>query len=311
MKTRITLPGILVFTLLLNLSVNSQGVSINDDGTDPDASAILDLQSSDKGLLVPRMAFNQIADIQNPANGLIVFNTSDNKYYAYLEGENAWKEISYGTNNITPFECGGSLFDHRDGQSYATVDINGQCWMAENLNIGTLSSGAYNDGIIQKLCWYFNESNCDVYGGLYRWDEVMQWTTTEGAQGACPDGWHVPSDNEIYLMENFLDPAVNNPNQTGWRGSDIGGQLKEEGYAHWNGPNTGATNSSQMTLLGTGWFTGSSYGGQKIWTMLVSSTQQYPNSSGVWAREFDYNSPRSYRTAISKYGYNPVRCVKD
>lgn len=307
MKTKITL-AILVFTLFFNVLVNAQGVSVNEDGSDPDASAILDLQSTDKGLLVPRMAYNQLADIPNPANGLIAFNTTDNKYYAYLEGENAWKEISYGTNNITPFVCGGSLYDPRDGKSYATVDINGQCWMAENLNHGTLTTSHINDGIVQKTCWYNNESYCNDYGALYRWDEMMQWTTTEGAQGVCPDGWHVPSDTEWYILENSLDGAVNNPNATGWRGSTIGGQLKEVGYTHWNGPNTGATNFSQMTLLGTGWFTGGGYNGLKVWTVMATSTQ---SGGSAWGREFDYNQQRSYRTLFTKSFYYPVRCLKD
>jgi len=203
---------LIVLLLLLVVSINSalsQGVSINEDGADPDASAILDLQSSDKGLLVPRMSFLQITDIQNPANGLIVFNTTDNKYYAFLEGENAWKEISYGTNNITPFVCGGSLYDPRDGQSYTTVDVNGQCWMSENLNYGTFNPGyQYNDEIVMKSCMYANSVNCDEYGGFYQWNEMMNWTTTEGGQGICPDGWHIPSDSEIFQMENFIDPTV-------------------------------------------------------------------------------------------------------
>lgn len=313
MKAKFTLTGILVFTLLFNLSVNAQGVSINNDGTDPDASAILDLQSTDKGLLVPRMAQNQITDIQNPANGLIVFNTTDNKYYAYLEGENAWKEIAYGTSTMTPFVCGNPLTDPRDGQSYATVDINGQCWMAENLNVGTMSTGGqYNNGIIEKSCYQHNTSYCDTYGGLYQWNEMMEYTTTQGTQGICPDGWHVPSDMEWFLMENFLDPNVYSPSQTGWRGYDIGGQLKEAGYTHWNGPNTGATNSSGMTLLGGGWRTSSGgFTGQKYFEVFITSSEQYSGSSYAWIREFDYNRQQSYRAAFYKYNYYPVRCLKD
>ncbi len=95
MKDKLLIALMLVLSVSIN-NVFSQGVSINEDGADPDPSAILDVQSTEKGLLVPRMVFHQITDIENPANGLIVFNTTDNKYYAYLEGENAWKEISYG-----------------------------------------------------------------------------------------------------------------------------------------------------------------------------------------------------------------------
>ncbi len=312
MKTKIYLLSLILF-IGIQYNANSQGVSINEDGTDPEASAILDLQSQDKGLLVPRMAQNQITDIQDPANGLIVFNTTDNKYYAFLEGENAWKEIAYGTSSMTPFVCGGMLNDFRDGQSYSTVDINGQCWMAENLNVGNMVTGGQNDnGIIEKSCYQHNTTYCDTYGGLYQWNEMMEYTTTEGAQGICPDGWHIPSDFEWFQMENFLDPAVNNPTQMYWRGSNIGGQLKEAGYAHWNGPNTGATNSSNMTLLGSGYRSSSGgFGYQKFKGVFMTSTQQYSGAGYSYIREFDYNNQRSYRNAFNKYYFYSVRCLKD
>jgi uncharacterized protein (TIGR02145 family) len=290
--------------------VNAQGVSINEDGSDPEASAILDLQSTDKGLLVPRMAQNQITDIQNPANGLIVFNTTDNKYYAFLEGENAWKEISYGTNTMTPFVCGGTLYDYRDGQSYATVDVNGQCWMAENLNIGTFSSNyQYDDGHITKACMYNNTTYCDTYGGLYQWNEMMNWQTTEGSQGICPDGWHVPTDFEIFQMENFLDPAVNNPNQIYWRGNNVGGSMKETGYTHWSGPNTGATNVSGLTVFGAGY---RSYSGS-YYSLMHSATLWSSTQSGSYAfyRELSYTQARVYRNQLTKNFFFSVRCIKD
>lgn len=312
MKTKFYLLS-LVFFLGIQFNANSQGVSINEDGADPEASAILDLQSSDKGLLVPRMAQNQITDIQYPANGLIVFNTTDNKYYAFLEGDDAWKEIAYGTNSMTPFVCGGMLNDFRDGQSYATVDINGQCWMAENLNIGTMiTGGQINNGIIEKNCYQHNTNYCDTYGALYQWDEMMEYTTTEGAQGICPDGWHVPTDMEWFQMENFLDPAVNNPTQIYWRGSNIGGQLKETGYTHWNGPNTGATNSSNMTVLGSGYRSNSGgFYSQKFSSIIMTSTEQYNGSGYSYIRQLDYNNQRAYRNAFNKYYFYSVRCLKD
>ncbi len=309
MKTKIYLLS-LVFFLGIQYNAKSQGVSINEDGSDPEASAILDLQSQDKGLLVPRMAQNQITDIQDPANGLIVFNTTDNKYYAFLEGENAWKEIAYGTSSMTPFVCGEALNDFRDGQSYTTVDINGQCWMAENLNIGTHTGSAQNnDGQITKSCMYNNPSYCDTHGGLYQWNEMMEYTTTEGAQGICPDGWHIPTDFEIFQMENFLDPAVNDPNQPYWRGNIVGGSMKETGYSHWAGPNTGATNVSGLTVFGAGYrsYSGSYYSYMYAATMW-SSTQI---GSNAFYRELSYTQPRVYRNQLTKNFFFSVRCVKD
>ncbi|MCD4697445.1 MAG: hypothetical protein K8S16_14520, partial [Bacteroidales bacterium] len=144
------------------------------------------------------------------------------------------------------WQCGDVLIDTRDGQSYNTVQIGTQCWMAENLNIGTRIDGVNemtDNSTIEKYCYDDLETNCDTYGGLYQWDEMMQYTTTPGVQGICPTGWHLPTDNEWCTLENGVDAGTVSCTAIGWRGIDAGGNLKEIGTTHWNSPNTGATNS--------------------------------------------------------------------
>jgi hypothetical protein len=97
--------------------------------------------------------------------------------------------------------------DTRDGKVYTTVYIGTQCWMKQNLNIGTRIAGAgnqTNNGTIEKYCYDDNESNCDYYGGLYQWNEMMQYTTTQGVKGICPKGWHLPTNNEWNVLSTFL-----------------------------------------------------------------------------------------------------------
>ncbi len=74
---------------------------------------------------------------------------------------------------VTPWVCGDPLIDARDAHSYTTVKIGTQCWMAENLNIGTMVNGSsdqLNNSTIEKYCYSNNTAYCDVYGGLYQWN---------------------------------------------------------------------------------------------------------------------------------------------
>jgi len=134
--------------------------------------------------------------------------------------------------------------------------IGTQCWFKENLNVGTMINGTHNqtnNSVIEKYCYNNLTSNCDIYGGLYQWGEMVQYlngtsnTTTwnppptGNVQGICPTGWHIPKDAEWTVLTTYLGGV-----------SVAGGAMKETGNAHWSSPNTGATNSSGFTALGSG-----------------------------------------------------------
>ena len=122
--------------------------------------------------------------------------------------------------------------------------------MAENLNIGTTISGATdmaNNSIIEKYCNENNTANCDTYGGLYQWNEMMEYSTTPGVQGICPTGWHLPTDAEWTVLTSYLGGE-----------SIAGGKMKttgtiEAGTGLWYAPNNGATNSSGFSALPGGY----------------------------------------------------------
>lgn len=98
----------------------------------------------------------------------------------------------------------GTVFDERDGRTYKTTVINGLEWMAENLNYVVDSSFCYND----------ESAYCEKYGRLYRWESAMaldttairvrQWTEGKKYQGVCPQGWHLPTLEELRTLNHFI-----------------------------------------------------------------------------------------------------------
>ena len=177
--------------LMLSFLTATSQVAINNNGANPDPSAMLEVKSTSKGFLPPGMTTAEMLAVPNPATGLMIFNMDIKKPF-FFDGL-TWKTFD------GQFHCGLPLSDSRDGQIYNTVQIGTQCWMAENMNIGTRINGSgdqTNNGTIEKYCYDDNEANCDTNGGLYQWNEMMQYTTMEGAQGICPAGWHIATDAE-------------------------------------------------------------------------------------------------------------------
>ncbi len=220
-----------------------------------------------------------------------------------------WADDLWKASQIPTFTCGDALFDSRDGQSYATIQIGAQCWMAENLNVGTMINGSgsqTDNGTIEKYCYDDNTANCDTYGGLYQWDEMMQYVTTEGTQGICPTGWHLPTNDEWKTMEMYLGMSQTQADATGWRGTDEGGKLKETGTSHWTSPNTSATNSSGFTGLPGGYRDlNGSFNSLTYYAFFWSSSED------ACHRRLFYSSAQVYRNSTVKaYGFS-VRCVSD
>jgi len=209
-------------------------------------------------------------------------------------------------------QCGNSFTDARDGKVYTTKKIGTQCWMAQNLNIGTRINGTVNPAnntTIEKYCYGNSDAQCDLYGGLYQWNEMMNYTTTPGLQGICPDGWHLPTDAEWCTLTTYLDATVN-CSTTGWSGTNAGGKMKEAETAHWSSPNTGATNSSGFTALPGGYrYADVFFSDLSDLGFWWSSSQL--NASNAWNRHlrFNYNNVGRSDNNMS-YGFS-VRCIWD
>lgn len=211
--------------------------------------------------------------------------------------------------------CGKSFADAFDGNIYNSVQIGQQCWMAENINKGTMIDGDFiqaDNDTIEKYCYDNDLFNCEEYGGLYQWDEIMIYDTIPGIQGICPDEWHIPTDSEFCILTQFVDTAIN-CNLIGWSGVDAGGRLKETGTLHWNPPNTGATNSSGFTALPGGYANpNSGHVFNKINEIgFWWSSTDYPMSNMAFIRRLDYNNDDIYRAGPLKQIGHSVRCIRN
>lgn len=171
--------------------------------------------------------------------------------------------------------------DNRDGHVYKWVKIGDQVWMAENLVYKTNNgSWAYDN----------NESNVIKYGRLYN---------CKTARNVSPRGWHLPTDAEWTILNNYLG------------GEKIaGGKLKEIGTTHWQSINTGATNETGFTAIPGGYRIDygafNDIGSYGSWWSSSESISSY-----AWYRTLSCNDYGMLRNRSSEECGFSVRCVRD
>jgi len=244
-------------------------------------------------------------------SGIISELNSSETYYVRAFATNQ-AGTAYGEQMefTTKLVCGDSITDTRDGKKYASKQIGEQCWMAQNLNVGSRIDGSENqdnEDDIEKYCYEDLDANCATYGGLYQWDNMMQFQAKEGLQGVCPEGWRLPTDADWCILTSFLDATVD-CSSTGWSGTDAGEKLKEAGTAHWNSPYTGATNSSGFTALGNGLYSQNyQFSFLKVFGSFWSSTLHSPTQA--WCRFLNKESSGVFREKLFMTDGYGVRCI--
>ena len=191
--------------------------------------------------------------------------------------------------------CPGTPTITYAGKTYNTVKISTQCWLKENLDVGTMISSSNpadsmrNNSIIEKYCYDNNPNNCATYGGLYLWSEAMEYITTPGTKGICPDGWHIPTKAEFEILAT----VVNNDSDA----------LKAIGQGF-------GTNTSGFSAMLAGY---RNYGGGFFNlgsnAFFLSSTEidaMYESNIGM----DDRGSNFAFNTNVKTNGFC-VRCLKD
>lgn len=139
----------------------------------------------------------------------------------------------------------GTMKD-QDSNTYKTIKIGSQVWMAENLRTTKYTDGTPIPNIVDDkdfhnmttgaLCNYNNDPiTGDTYGCLYNWYAVSS------SHKIAPDGWHVPTEKDWAVLSNFLG------------GDNIaGGKMKEIGSNHWDTTNIGASDMYGFSALPAG-----------------------------------------------------------
>ncbi len=221
--------------------------------------------------------------------------------YYYEIRQKIGGELTEGTRaefHTREWLCGSDIL--HDNKHYNTVKIGNQCWFSENLNYET-DEGSW--------CYHDNEENCRRYGRLYSLDTALMRSREEKAQGICPNGWHVPSDDDFKTMERELGMARIDANDSGWRGNNvrIGDMLKLFGDCTDRSSDFCGTAGFDAILEGRRSPAGAyQYSGTHgfLWTSTF-----YNNNA--WRRMFSRDEEGVHRDLTSPQNAFFVRCVKD
>jgi len=242
-------------------------------------------------------------------------------------------EIIYNNNNTIVFNPDleyGKVKDI-DGNTYKTIQIGTQNWMAENLKTTKYNDGSsilmitdtttWDHDTPPSYCWYnYDISNKNDYGALYNGFVIN--SKTNGNKSICPSGWHIPSRTEWLTLFKYL----NNDSVSDWHfdADNLAKKLTETGDTHWRYLIVGATNSSGFTAIPGG----SRYPGSPGWEGFNGFNKFNDiirRATRYWCSEpividaspcfaiyrFDNKNRVDYDYALSNSFYFSVRCLKD
>ena len=190
-----------------------------------------------------------------------------------------------GGSAVKPSEGGavGIMTDFRDSQTYKTVTIGSQTWMAQNINYRTKTAISY--------CYNDNDFFCAKYGRLYIWDAAME---------ACPSGWHLPTSAEFIALFDYVGGV-----------SSASNMLKAtSGWSNYDGKGGNGLDVYSFSALPAGdWDYRGYFNYEGYCTNFWSSTDN--NSSyDAYSMELVYNGSAGVGSSNKGYGFS-VRCIKD
>ncbi|MBR5982860.1 MAG: InlB B-repeat-containing protein [Bacteroidales bacterium] len=224
----------------------------------------------------------------------------------------------YATTSSSPYET-GSFTDTRDGNTYTTITIGEQTWMAENLRYEGNTTIGTTTSTTTKYRYYpnNNSSNVATYGYLYNWPATMNGASSSssnpsGVQGICPNGWHLPSDAEWTQLTNYL--SSQSEYQCGGATTNIAKSLAST--TGWDSSTTSCAvgntpannNSTGFGALSAGDYNGS-YAHFGYYAYFWSATEY--DSSDAYRSHLYYDSAIVNRNYSAKFIGRSVRCVRN
>ena len=289
-----------IIALFTAYSIHAQ-VSISSDGSDPDSSAMLDVKSTNLGLLIPRMTSAQRDAITNPAEGLLIFNTTTQCFEAYSKYEVKW--FAFGCiGSYSGAVCCGEA-------PTAIVDVTsttGKTWMDRNLGASKKADSSKHEA---------------SYGDLYQWGRFAdghqcRTSGTISTLSSCnapehdkfilapnsPYDWRSPKNDNLWQGVN----GINNPCPSGYRlptDPELFNERKK-----WSSSNAAGAFASPLKLpvAGNRAYNNGSLNNVGATGTYWSSTIHTTNSYYLY---FDNNS--SGATTDSRAEGRSVRCIKD
>jgi len=260
-------------------------------------------------LSVPVLLFSQTLNVHKTDGTIYNVNINDIDSITFNGGTSATWTPCPGTPTVT-----------YDGQTYNTVLIGDQCWLKENLNVGTqiIPDGGDNpqsdNGTIEKYCYDDESEFCEQLGGLYTWKEAMQIYDIdyldcnedhdlENVQGICPSGWHIPTRAEYETLADYVGYDCKALRAVGENDED--------------------TNSSNFSALFTGNYSGYHYQGQstyadgsyKFYTAaFITGAIEKNINCGEYPISMALDGSASDEVRFVKHGTDlaqAVRCIKD
>jgi uncharacterized protein (TIGR02145 family) len=226
----------------------------------------------------------------------------------------------------------GNLTD-ADGNSYQTIKIGPQWWMAENLRVSKYPSGGSINYIgngddwgdlehpDKGMCYYdYDIGKASVYGALYTWAAATNGVISthddpQIIQGVCPTGWHLPGDEEWMQLEINLGMKNTVADDYGYRGTNEGSKMAGGANLWLSGAlvNDAAFGSSGMNIRPFGYQSGggaSQFSGESAYFWTATA---YGNGSGknAWSRRLLFDQSTVYRDFGDYTNGMSVRCVKN